>query len=856
MDAPPRRTSIFQEHFDIELTALDATEANIQTTRRRVGKQDDVYVEKQHSYNNALPTIGEVPRHRRKKSRLEHSRATPTPTLTPAQTQSPLPVRNPSNMMRLGVFAFLLVALLPLLHSTSFFGYASFLQPVRGSVIPPRRNDAPTLDRRADSPTDVCFRWAQQSAVNNGTLYLYGGQATTSSTQDSNAWNNNFLSLDLTKTWQIASPALTGLPQPSGPPNVSLGYLWNSRSSLFLYGGQFSWKPAVSPTAYSTWEYAIADDTWIEHRQPVTSKGISAPSDGTAVQRAAEGAGVNVPSLGRGFYFGGHLDGYTTEGWSQSVPRLYLRSLLEFTFPGVTNDQVESLSNNGVAGSDGVYRNVTDGGQQADVGFTQRADGLLIYVPGFGDQGILLAIAGGTNESFTQMNQLDVYDIATSSWYIQSTSGPTPEIRVNPCAVIAAAPDGTSYNIYMFGGQNLIPAGNQTQFNDMWILTLPSFTWIPVDMDGQSVPYGRSGHTCNVWDAQMVMVGGYVGAGTLTCERPGIYVFDLSALEWVNQFTALSSTNVHNDSNNKNTDTNTKANEENNSESNPPNPFNQQPAQISSSSSSSSPGGGLEGSFGYKVPQAIIAIIGGDSTGKATLTTPINIATAGPLATGKPLTYTNAADATATPDGGSSADDDNNNNSSDRNNPPNLAAIIAGILAALFFILASYLAFCAYVYRKQLQLYKRHVELTSAQAQARSGEEKFVTTSSNGNGNGNGKYHHQHSSSSAATTTTTTTTMTGGGGDSRGRESYGSGRGVESGYSNPNQYNTNNNNKPLRGGGGNGAYYKSLRDGGDEDRDGEDRDEEEEEDLLNSYEPSFVGVILNPRRSLRVINRD
>lgn len=842
MDAPPRRTSIFQEHFDIELTA---TEANIQTPRRRVGKQDDVYVETQHSYNNALPTIGEVPRHRRKKSRLEHSRATPTPTLTPAQTQSPLPVRNPSNMMRLGVFAFLLVALLPLLHSTSFFGHASFLQPVRGSVIPPRRNDAPTLDRRADSPTDVCFRWAQQSAVNNGTLYLYGGQATTSSTQDSNAWNNNFLSLDLTKTWQIASPALTGLPQPSGPPNVSLGYLWNSRSSLFLYGGQFSWKPAVSPTAYSTWEYAIADDQWIEHRQPVTSKGTSAPSDGTAVQRAAEGAGVNVPSLGRGFYFGGHLDGYTTEGWSQSVPRLYLRSLLELTFPGVTNDQVESLSNNGVAGSDGVYRNVTDGGQQADVGFTQRADGLLIYVPGFGDQGILLAIAGGTNESFTQMNQLDVYDIATSSWYIQSTSGPTPEIRVNPCAVIAAAPDGTSYNIYMFGGQNLIPAGNQTQFNDMWILTLPSFTWIPVDMDGQSVPYGRSGHTCNVWDAQMVMVGGYVGAGTLTCERPGIYVFDLSALEWVNQFTALSSTNVDNDSNNnKNTDTNTKSNEENNSESNP---FNQQPAQISSSS----PGGGLEGSYGYKVPQAIIAIIGGDSTGKATLTTPINIATAGPLATGKPLTYTaaDAADATATPDSSADdgTDDDNNNSNSDENNPPNLAAIIAGILAALFFILASYLAFCAYVYRKQLQLYKRHVELTSAQAQARGGEEKFVTTSSNGNGGG--KYHHhQHSSSSAATTTTT-------GGDSRGRESYGSGRGVESGYSNPNQYN-NNNNKPLRGvgggggGGGGGTYYKSLRDGGDGDGD------EEEEDLLNSYEPSFVGVILNPRRSLRVINRD
>jgi hypothetical protein len=49
------------------------------------------------------------------------------------------------------------------------------------------------------------------------------------------------------------------------------------------------------------------------------------------------------------------------------------------------------------------------------------------------------------------MNNVNVYDIASSSWYIQATSGPTPSLRVNPCAVIAAAQDGSSYNIYMFG---------------------------------------------------------------------------------------------------------------------------------------------------------------------------------------------------------------------------------------------------------------------------------------------------------------------------------------------------------------------------------------------------------------------
>ena len=54
------------------------------------------------------------------------------------------------------------------------------------------------------------------------------------------------------------------------------------------------------------------------------------------------------------------------------------------------------------------------------------------------------------------MNAINVFDIATSAWYTQSTSGTPPIIRVNPCAVIAAAQDGSSYNIYMFGMQTAI----------------------------------------------------------------------------------------------------------------------------------------------------------------------------------------------------------------------------------------------------------------------------------------------------------------------------------------------------------------------------------------------------------------
>lgn len=117
------------------------------------------------------------------------------------QSQSPLPVGNRSMMYRLGVAAFLLVAVVPLLHSTSFFGHASMpMRPVSGGVIP-ERADGIVLDRRqSESPTAVCKRWAQMSTIVNGTLYLYGGQATETETQDTDTWNNNFLSLDLTES--------------------------------------------------------------------------------------------------------------------------------------------------------------------------------------------------------------------------------------------------------------------------------------------------------------------------------------------------------------------------------------------------------------------------------------------------------------------------------------------------------------------------------------------------------------------------------------------------------------------------------------------------------------------------------
>jgi hypothetical protein len=138
--------------------------------------------------------------------------------------------------------------------------------------------------------------------------------------------DNDFLSLDLSKSFDISSPPLTGLTQPNGPPAISMGALWASSDGKFLYqfAGEFSDTPSTSPTTQLLWKYDISGKSW---------SSISASGD--SVTRPAEGAdciidGQGTNSKGLGVYLGGHLDAYTVAGWSIQVPRVYLASMVIF----------------------------------------------------------------------------------------------------------------------------------------------------------------------------------------------------------------------------------------------------------------------------------------------------------------------------------------------------------------------------------------------------------------------------------------------------------------------------------------------------------------------------------------------
>ena len=332
------------------------------------------------------------------KASLDNNEGLPRTRHSSTDWGTSAPAALPSRLIML---AFTLLITLSLLHETPLLARAAPGIGVNAGII--HRWNGKENERllsRQTTDTDVCTRWSQQSAILNGTIYVYGGHATSTQGQTDNTWNNDFFTIDVTKTWDISAPIVSGLAQPSGPPNVSNGYLWNSYNSLYLYGGEFSDSPPATPPPFSLWEYDIANSSWIEFRNPQTSSGNNSDPANQPVQRSAEGAGISVPQLGRGFYFAGHLDQYTTPGWSNQIFRVYLKSLLEYTFPGYTNNGVQSLSGGQLAGSEGTWRNITQGGIQDTATFPNRADSALVYVPGYGVNGILVSMGGGTNVSF------------------------------------------------------------------------------------------------------------------------------------------------------------------------------------------------------------------------------------------------------------------------------------------------------------------------------------------------------------------------------------------------------------------------------------------------------------------------
>ncbi|KIW84238.1 hypothetical protein Z517_03488 [Fonsecaea pedrosoi CBS 271.37] len=311
-------------------------------------------------------------------------------------------------------------------------------------------------------------------------------------------------------------------------PNYVDGTMFTNDGELYLYGGLPRLTDSASPQSaetvlgYEAYQYGPDRASW--------SPGFYQGNLPDGVTRyITNGAGVSVPGENLGYYF----SGMRSPTWG---PIYY-----EDSSANVTADTLIEVDMS-------VMRSEKWTNTTLPAEIQPRANAELVWLP-VSDKGVLVAIGGvsapeeiwasGLNDSQTSeseaqspgfMTTLPVYDIASSTWYLQNTTGQAPGQLTQFCAVVATAQDSSSFNVYIYGGYDGLNAADEPS-DDVWILSIPSFQWIKAYSGNKG--HGRSGHQCiTPYPDQMFVVGG-VHQNQANCVEGGIIqIFNLNKLEF------------------------------------------------------------------------------------------------------------------------------------------------------------------------------------------------------------------------------------------------------------------------------------------------------------------------------------
>lgn len=140
------------------------------------------------------------------------------------------------------------------------------------------------------------------------------------------------------------------------------------------------------------------------------------------------------------------------------------------------------------------------------------------------------------------MSQVGIYDIASKTWYTQNTTAPPSTAVALGCSVVASASDGSSHNIYIYGGMSGWSL-TEPAYDAVWVLSLPTFTWKQISQGNET--HGRYGHKCvKPYGDQMLVIGGQRSSGAtgiatcLTGDKGGgiIQGFNLSSGVWMDRY--------------------------------------------------------------------------------------------------------------------------------------------------------------------------------------------------------------------------------------------------------------------------------------------------------------------------------
>jgi hypothetical protein len=248
----------------------------------------------------------------------------------------------------------------------------------------------------------------------------------------------------------------------------------------------------------------------------------------------AVGAGVNVPSESLGFYFSG----------------LVAPNGVQIVYEGTTGEAPNALASSMIQFDMSNPQNPTGLSLPLPDYVAPRASAELVWIP-VSSQGVLIAIGGLTKMTASDVNinitssdysssvdfmtSLPVYDIASHTWFIQNTTGEPPSQRAQFCSIMTNATNSSSFEIYIYGGTN--GTSNGTSLGDVWVLSVPSFTWTFV-YNGD-ITHNRDSHACvRPYSDRMFAVGGQNSANPsgLMCLDSTIDVFNLTDLTWMSAY--------------------------------------------------------------------------------------------------------------------------------------------------------------------------------------------------------------------------------------------------------------------------------------------------------------------------------
>ncbi|KAF8448105.1 hypothetical protein BDZ91DRAFT_812848, partial [Kalaharituber pfeilii] len=332
-------------------------------------------------------------------------------------------------------------------------------------------------------PDDFCRRHSHATAVIGDRLYIDGGYINTKFKDTTNYSMEHLLYLDLSDDVSKLPALDPPLSKPSTVPSVVGGQLWADAANgrLFMFGGEFPKDVDPSPVPRGIWMYDTWNDAWTLLEEDPSTKNYE-------MSRPSFGMGAAVEHEGRAYYLGGWIGERSMPGWKG--PKIASGSMVIY-------DMVEN-----------TWRN--ESGPRPDL---PRAEGVLLFVPA-GDKGLLVSFGGmythrnGTVEP-APMSDIDIYDLNEGIWYKQEADGTVPETRRLFCAGVGTAQDGSSHNVYLYGGAAI--EDNSNGYGDVYILSMPSFKWIkwwPTEENTQTNPHNSL--SCNVVRGhQMIIMGGH-----------------------------------------------------------------------------------------------------------------------------------------------------------------------------------------------------------------------------------------------------------------------------------------------------------------------------------------------------------